>query len=85
MHRSPKPGIGGSSPSRPARFDKGFKMIQKVTKYFSEVSQELSKVSWPTRQELYGSTMVVIVLCVLISVFIFSVDSVLNRLLEIVF
>ena len=60
-------------------------MIQKISKYFSEVSQELSKVSWPSREELYGSTAVVLVLCVLLSVFIFGVDTLLNRLLDLIF
>ena len=60
-------------------------MIQKVSKYLSEVNQELSKVSWPSREELYGSTLVVVVLCIILSVFIFGVDFILNRLLEIIF
>jgi preprotein translocase subunit SecE len=60
-------------------------MIQKIAKYFSEVSQELSKVSWPSREELYGSVVVVIVFCVTLSLFIFGVDFILNRLLEVVF
>jgi preprotein translocase subunit SecE len=60
-------------------------MIQKVSKYFSDVSQELSKVSWPSREELYGSVVVVVVLCAILSVFIFGVDTLLNRLLEVVF
>jgi len=60
-------------------------MIQKVTKYFSEVNQELHKVSWPSREELYGSVVVVIVLCIMLSVFIFVVDFILNRLLELIF
>lgn len=60
-------------------------MFQKISKYFSEVGQELSKVSWPSREELYGSTVVVIVLCVILSVFVYSIDLVLNRLLGIIF
>jgi len=60
-------------------------MIQKMTKYFGEVGQELSKVSWPSREELYGSVLVVVVFCVALSVFIFSIDTLLNRLLEIIF
>ena len=60
-------------------------MIQKVTKYMSEVSQEISKVSWPSREELYGSVAVVVVLCLMLSIFIFGVDHILNRLLEVIF
>ena len=60
-------------------------MIQKISKYMSEVNQEISKVSWPSREELYGSVAVVVVLCLVLSVFIFGVDHILNRLLEVVF
>jgi len=60
-------------------------MIQKISKYFSEVGQELSKVSWPSREELYGSVGVVLVLCLILSLFIFGVDHILNRLLGVVF
>ena len=60
-------------------------MFKKISKYFGEVSQELSKVSWPSREELYGSVTVVVVLCLLLSVFVFGVDFLLNRLLEAVF
>jgi len=60
-------------------------MVQKISKYLSEVNQELSKVSWPRREELYGSTAVVVVLCVILSVFVFGVDFILSRLLEIIF
>lgn len=60
-------------------------MIQKITKYFREVGQELSKVSWPTREELYGSVGVVVVVCLVLSAFIFSVDAMLGRMLQIIF
>ncbi|MBN2031499.1 preprotein translocase subunit SecE [bacterium] len=60
-------------------------MIRKISKYFGEVNQELSKVSWPSREELYGSVVVVIVLCIFLSVFIFGVDYLLNQLLDILF
>jgi preprotein translocase subunit SecE len=60
-------------------------MLQKVTNYLSGVKQELSKVSWPSREELYGSVVVVVVLCLILSIFVFSIDWILNRLLEFIF
>ncbi|MFC1502191.1 preprotein translocase subunit SecE [bacterium] len=60
-------------------------MFQKIAKYLSEVRQELSKVSWPSREGLYGSVLVVIVFCVILSLFIFGVDQILGRLLNVVF
>lgn len=60
-------------------------MFQKISKYFSEVNQELAKVSWPGREELYGSVTVVMILCITLSLFVFSIDYLLNRLLDILF
>ena len=60
-------------------------MIQKVTKYFGEVGQELSKVSWPSREQLYGSVGVVVVICLALSVFVFGIDFVLGKLLDVIF
>ena len=57
-------------------------MIQKVNKYFNETMQELRKVAWPSRQELIGSTIVVVVMSVLVAAFIGVVDQVLNRLVN---
>ena len=84
MHRTPNPGVGGSSPSRPARKRSG-DMVKKISNYFSEVRQELSKVSWPSREELYGSVVVVVVLCLILSIFVYSVDLGLNQLFSFIF
>ena len=60
-------------------------MVKKISNYFSEVKQELSKVSWPSREELYGSVVVVVVLCLILSIFVYSVDLGLNQLFSFIF
>ncbi|MCX7927863.1 MAG: preprotein translocase subunit SecE [Candidatus Omnitrophica bacterium] len=60
------------------------KLVAKVTNFLNEVKTELTKVSWPNRQELLGSTIVVIVLTAILTVFIFIVDSALAKLLSII-
>ncbi len=60
-------------------------MINKGIDFLKEVRVELAKVSWSTRQELIGSTMVVIVLTSIIAVFIFIIDSALAKILSVVF
>jgi preprotein translocase subunit SecE len=60
-------------------------MLKKLTNYVSEVNQEISKVSWPSKQELYGSTLVVVTLCAILSVFVFGIDMLLNKLLNLLF
>jgi preprotein translocase subunit SecE len=60
-------------------------MIKKISNYFGEIRQELSKVSWPSREELYGSVVVVVVLCLILSIFIYGVDMGLNSMLSFIF
>lgn len=59
--------------------------MNKITQYVNDVQQELSKVSWPTREELIETTMVVMVICAICSVFVFGVDVILSKLLGLIF
>jgi preprotein translocase subunit SecE len=60
-------------------------LIEKLKIFFKEVRLEMSKVTWPTRAELKDSTIVVIVSCLVISVFIGAVDWVLYSLVKLAF
>ena len=57
-------------------------MISKVTEFLQLVKAELQKVTWPTRKETYGSTMVVIVLVLMVAVFLWVVDSALSASIQ---
>ena len=57
-------------------------MNSKVTEFLQQVKAELQKVTWPTRKETYGSTMVVIVLVLMVAVFLWIVDSALSTLIQ---
>jgi len=57
-------------------------VINKTTEFLGLVKAELQKVTWPTRKETYGSTVVVIVLVVLVTVFLWVVDSALSTLIR---
>ena len=59
-------------------------MINKVGNFFSEVRTEMQKVTWPTREELIGSTAVVLVTMALLSTFIGVADFILSYILAIV-
>lgn len=52
------------------------------SEYVKDVRVEMSKVSWPTREELRESTLVVIVMVFVISIFIGVVDRVLSFAFE---
>jgi preprotein translocase subunit SecE len=50
-------------------------MIESVKEFLGDVRAELKKVSFPTRAETMGSTTVVIVFCVLMSIYLSVIDS----------
>ena len=51
------------------------RMIDSVKTFLADVRTELKKVSFPTRAETIGSTTVVIVFCVLMSLYLSMIDS----------
>lgn len=51
-------------------------------KYLQEVRQEVNKVTWPTRQEVLISTIMVLVLVALASVFFLAADQIISWLVQ---
>jgi len=49
-------------------------MIQRALKFLREVRTEISKVTWPTRDELLSSTFIVIAFSVAFSLFVGAFD-----------
>ena len=56
--------------------------MQRFIEFLKEARAELGKVTWPTRKELYESTILVIVSVILITIFIGAVDFVFNKMLQ---
>ena len=56
-------------------------MKQKVVTYLKETQAELRQVTWPTKTELIGSTIVTIVVTIVLAVFIYAVDKILETLI----
>lgn len=56
-----------------------------VREFIKDVQVESKKVSWPTRNELRDSTIVVIVTCLIITVFVWVTDSVLRLSIGLLF
>ncbi len=52
--------------------------------FLREVKVELKKVTWPTRKQTLGSTVVVIILVMIISLFLGVVDAGLSAMLRLV-
>ena len=45
-------------------------MANKVAGFFNDIKLEMLKVSWPTKDELIGSTIIVIVSLAILAIFI---------------
>ena len=56
----------------------------KTAQFLREVRVELKKVAWPSRKQTIGSTVVVIALVMIISIFLGAVDLGLSSLIRIV-
>jgi preprotein translocase subunit SecE len=48
--------------------------MNKVKSFFINVKAEMTKVSWPARDELINSTVVVIVSVAILTIFIYLID-----------
>ena len=60
-------------------------MFKKIVSFIKEVRTEMTRVTWPTREELQGSTIVVIVVTLSFSVFIFFVDNIFKYLFNAIY
>lgn len=60
-------------------------MFKKVISFFKSVTQEMSYVSWPSKNDLKEGTTVVIVMSIIVSVFLSLVDGVFSFLIRNIF
>jgi len=57
-------------------------MKEKIVGFFTDVTKEMSKVTWPKKEELRESTVVVMVSCLVIAGFVYVVDLVVATVLR---
>jgi preprotein translocase subunit SecE len=55
--------------------------MRRIQEYIKEVIQEMKKVTWPTYEELKGSTWVVITFAILMAVYVAIIDFALTWLI----
>jgi len=60
-------------------------MKEKIIGFFTDVYKEMSKVTWPKRDELQDSTVLVIVVCIIIAAFVYLVDTIVSQALKGIF
>ena len=58
-------------------------MLGGIVNFFKETKQELNKVTWPARSELWQATLVVIVTTLMMAVFIGVIDLFLSGLMRV--
>ena len=60
-------------------------MFKKLANFVREVRTEMAKVSWPSKDQLKGQTLVEILVSLFFAVFIFAIDHLLSRLLSLLY
>jgi preprotein translocase SecE subunit len=55
-----------------------FGWLERLTKYVTGTREELRKCTWPAREELWGSTVLVMVSTVLLGLFTVVVDALMT-------
>jgi preprotein translocase subunit SecE len=59
-------------------------MFSKIKNFFREVKIELKKVVFPSREEVIGSTKIVVVLVLIVAVFLGMIDMLLSKIIGMV-
>lgn len=57
-------------------------MKEKIIAFFTDVTKEMNKVTWPSIDELKESTIIVMVVCGVIAAFTFGVDWVISNVIR---
>ncbi|NQT90884.1 MAG: preprotein translocase subunit SecE [Candidatus Omnitrophica bacterium] len=59
-------------------------MFAKAGNFLREVSVELKKVAWPTKDELFGSTVVVVISVAIIATYIGICDFIFSKAIHLI-
>ena len=57
-------------------------MLEQITVFFKESYDELQKVTWISRKEVIGSTIVIIILVGIISAFVALIDMLFVKIIH---
>jgi preprotein translocase subunit SecE len=60
-------------------------MIKKTKQFIEDVRIEMKKVVWPERDKLINSTVIVVVVSALFTLFIFLSDTIISRVINILY
>ena len=60
-------------------------MKTKIIGFFQDIVKEMKKVTWPKREELKESTLVVLVTSLIFAAFVFAIDKIISEGLKVIF
>lgn len=60
-------------------------MKDKILAFVADVEKEMKKVTWPKREELKDSTLVVLTVSGMITLFVFVTDFIIGKLINAIF
>ncbi|OGU15594.1 MAG: preprotein translocase subunit SecE [Ignavibacteria bacterium GWB2_35_12] len=60
-------------------------MIGKIKEFANDVVKEMKKVSWPSKEQLKESTIVVIITTIIITLIVLAIDKIMDLLIKGIF
>ncbi len=51
-------------------------------RFLAEVRNEMARVTWPTRREVYATTLVVIITSIFFGLYLWGIDLILDRFMR---
>jgi len=60
-------------------------MKEKIKNFFEDIMKEMKKVTWPTKAELFESTKIVIIVCVILAGFAYAIDMLISQVMQGIF
>ena len=54
-------------------------------KRFRDIKGEMKKIVWPTKSQIINNTLIVIAVTLIAAVFIYGIDTVFGRLLQLIY
>ena len=77
-------GTVGGGPGLPGLLGWPGRKLAEARAFFTEVKSELKKVSWPSRKEVYSTTLVVVATSILFGFYLWGLDLVFSRVMSLV-
>jgi len=57
----------------------------KIINFFTDIVKEMKKVTWPKKEELKDSTVVVLITSLILAGFVFVIDKIISEGLKVIF